>query len=873
MHQTADGVPRVSVIIPAYNCQEKISNCIASALSQTLPQNQFEIIVINDGSTDHTLSICNSIGDEHNNVFVINQENKGVSNARNAGMTHANGKYIAFLDGDDTLAPTTLKAAVDFFDAHYDQIDAVVYPMIITDGKTSRPHVREQILRATGVYDLSKFQNAFALVTNVNVLIKNDESLPRFREDLFVHEDEQFFLSILLKKQKVGFSKEGFYQYNQSPDSAISTKMHPFYQFERNIAFWEDLFGQYKDEAPIYLQASFLNEVSWKLKKNLFFPHHYGKRGLDLALDRISRIMDRVDADLIFASPRSDEYLREFLLSLKASSRCICRTASNTFALEADSTTLLCRKFIEATITHMSIQNNQLALRGELRSCCFPHLEATASIVTGESSYAIELREPASDEAPTQSARSSRYFKVEVPLESNDSTICMQVKAGEALVPARFSFVPRLCLQPSEGIEMCVKEGFRIAISDDRSTISYQPAATSNTMNAALANLRRSIGAGKTSLMLRTMLLAMPRGKNPIWIYCDSGAAPTSNVLAQYLHDSKKKDHIKRFLVVPDELINEEHLVGTNAVAFSSLKHRMIHLKASKIITSCEQFESWCPFSRKTIARLSDLLKYELFLMPHGVRNSFSVDSVKNPDITIDKIFTATKSEYRLYQKVGYFEDQLLPTGLPHFDLLKTANDKKTRLLFAPSWRSYLVDSHPRGKAKAKRNSFINSSYWKGTRDFLSSDELTSLLERHDCFIDIKLHPNSTVYRDCFSELENDRIHLVDRLDESIYSAVITDFSSIAFDFALMELPVLFFIPDESEFKSGLHYRRLLEVPLENEFETASKNAETLISNIRKLLDGDITALPNQRNQSENFFFLDDRNRERCYQALMSSPV
>ena len=114
--------------------------------------------------------------------------------------------------------------------------------MRLYDAKREWPHVREQVLDHTGVFDLAKLQNAFALITNVNAVVKNNDELPRFREDLIVHEDELFFLTILLRKQRVGFCKAGAYRYQQSPDSTIGTKMHPYFQFEDNIGFWEELF-------------------------------------------------------------------------------------------------------------------------------------------------------------------------------------------------------------------------------------------------------------------------------------------------------------------------------------------------------------------------------------------------------------------------------------------------------------------------------------------------------------------------------------------------------------------------------------------------------------------------------------------------------
>lgn len=91
--------PKVSVIIPAYNTEKYIEKCLASVIMQTLKE--IEIIVINDGSTDKTINILNAFNKLDSRIKVINQENKGVSDARNFGMKESAGEYITFIDSDD----------------------------------------------------------------------------------------------------------------------------------------------------------------------------------------------------------------------------------------------------------------------------------------------------------------------------------------------------------------------------------------------------------------------------------------------------------------------------------------------------------------------------------------------------------------------------------------------------------------------------------------------------------------------------------------------------------------------------------------------------------------------------------------------------
>lgn len=92
----------VSVIVPAYNASKSIERCLDSLINQTIP---VEIIVIDDGSTDGTGSICESYSALYPNIHYNRQNNGGVSSARNAGLMMANGKYVGFVDSDDYVSP------------------------------------------------------------------------------------------------------------------------------------------------------------------------------------------------------------------------------------------------------------------------------------------------------------------------------------------------------------------------------------------------------------------------------------------------------------------------------------------------------------------------------------------------------------------------------------------------------------------------------------------------------------------------------------------------------------------------------------------------------------------------------------------------
>lgn len=95
---------KISVIIPIYNCAEWIEKCVNSILNQKLPNSyELQVVLVDDGSSDNSGKICDTLAHENSVVIVIHQSNAGVSEARNKGIDVSDGDWICFVDGDDVL--------------------------------------------------------------------------------------------------------------------------------------------------------------------------------------------------------------------------------------------------------------------------------------------------------------------------------------------------------------------------------------------------------------------------------------------------------------------------------------------------------------------------------------------------------------------------------------------------------------------------------------------------------------------------------------------------------------------------------------------------------------------------------------------------
>ena len=118
-------MPMISIIIPVYNTQQYLPRCIDSILSQSFTD--FELLLIDDGSTDGSGKICDAYAEKDNRIRVFHKENGGVSSARNLGLNEAQGEWICFVDSDDELLPDGLQIMADGISNEVDMIMAGYY--------------------------------------------------------------------------------------------------------------------------------------------------------------------------------------------------------------------------------------------------------------------------------------------------------------------------------------------------------------------------------------------------------------------------------------------------------------------------------------------------------------------------------------------------------------------------------------------------------------------------------------------------------------------------------------------------------------------------------------------------------------------------
>ena len=237
----------ISIIIPIYNAESFIDKCLTSVVLQDMLD--WECILVNDGSTDNSIDICNSWIEKDSKFRLINQVNQGVSAARNIGIEEAKGEWITFVDADDWLEPDYLSSMI----SHSVDSDLVVSGQIreYGDGRTIiyKPKHTNKIHIASDDAEVFNDLNVrFLLYAPHEKLFKaniiKDNKLT-FQVGCSYGEDLQFVYSYLEHIDTVSTIDKALYHYRMADSGTLSTKFRKN-QFDEDYRQWLIVYGFYE---------------------------------------------------------------------------------------------------------------------------------------------------------------------------------------------------------------------------------------------------------------------------------------------------------------------------------------------------------------------------------------------------------------------------------------------------------------------------------------------------------------------------------------------------------------------------------------------------------------------------------------------------
>ena len=218
----------ISVIIPVYNTEQYLKRCIESVLKQTYKN--IEVILVDDGSTDNSLTICNEYANIDNRVSVIHQRNSGVSTARNQGIEIMKGEYFICIDSDDWIEPNMIETLYNYIKNNDADISICNFYINKESGEQSiKNEVKKQELILTdikGMYENLFDEKMFGgylwnKLIKTSIIKDNTEKI-LFNEKIAIEEDVLFLINVLRRCNKIYYNSSAvLYHYFQRNSSAV----------------------------------------------------------------------------------------------------------------------------------------------------------------------------------------------------------------------------------------------------------------------------------------------------------------------------------------------------------------------------------------------------------------------------------------------------------------------------------------------------------------------------------------------------------------------------------------------------------------------------------------------------------------------------
>ncbi len=282
---------KLSIIVSVYNVEKYLRECLDSILCQEF--SDFELIIVNDGSTDDSLAICNEYKTKDRRIRVIDKSNGGVSSARNAGIDVALGEYIAFVDSDDYIVPSMFNIMLSTMIK--DDLDIICADTCVEmEGRLKLNLLYKEERRWTGEEALHEILCDRLDNSSCNKLYRRDLfSTIRYPEGR-VFEDVATIYKLVAASRRVGYIPQALYHYKRRKGSIISSsfdkrgRYHAFlsyrerYEFatERNLPSKMFCLGETIKKALGYLTATYNHpediNPDWDMEVRAFLDK-YGK--------------------------------------------------------------------------------------------------------------------------------------------------------------------------------------------------------------------------------------------------------------------------------------------------------------------------------------------------------------------------------------------------------------------------------------------------------------------------------------------------------------------------------------------------------------------------------------------------------------------
>lgn len=770
-----------SVVAAVYGVEKYLDDFFKSLINQSLDfKSHIQLVMVDDGSPDASAEIIKKWQKKYpSNIVYVKKENGGQASARNLGMDYATGEWLAFVDPDDFLDSDYIYEVDKLLTKQENELLFVSCNTIFfheDKNQFSDSHPLNYRFKKENVIQVTD-ENIFYQLSASSVFFNFSKIRAhglKFHEDIKPNFEDGEFVSRLLLSESgsyISYLPTAKYYYRKRSDGT-STLDNSFLDERRYAQLIDNgylrLLSKSKNELgviPRWLQSTMLYELVWIVKSILSNGHK-----LNFMTEEIK-----------------EEYIRK-----------IRKLAS----------------FID----------DDLILSYSLAGCWFFHKVGILGFFKGEKpDFLIAYAESWDDKKKLLCVK---YFWCgDLPSESifigGKEVFPMYAKKrrhdflGYEFVCERILWIPLPDLE----------ESFILKLDDEFSkiTLKGKQFGPEITCNKFINVLKKSdIDLKKINILakpLRSQAVNVSSRKRfkESWIFMDRDTLADDNAEHLYRYVSINHPEINSFFVLRKKSSHWNRLErdGFKLLEFDSEDHRVAILNAKFIISSHADGYAMNPLPRKDFG---DMLNYKYIFLQHGVTKD-DLSKWLNPK-PIDFFVTATQHEYKSIVEDGgnykFCENEVFLTGFPRHDQLLKLNStrdsgERKNIVIMPTWRNNLMgETLGTANQRALNEDFFKSFYALSWKNLLNSKELKNIAEKFNANVIFYPHANIDLYIDGFdvpSFIEVRRNSNENSMQGTFVNTdiLITDYSSVAFEVAYLNKPVVYFQFDREEFFSGVH--------------------------------------------------------------------
>ena len=875
-----------SVIMAVYNVEPFLKEAVDSLIAQDFGFEKIQLIMVDDGSTDGSGAICDAYAAQYpGNVMVIHKENGGVSSARNTGLQYATGRYYNFMDSDDKLEPNVMSEVHGFFEEHANETDVVAIPLFFFDGQSGQHTLNRKFAKGSRVIDLYR-EYSMVQLSMASTFVKASSMKGRnFDCRLSFAEDAKLLIHILMDKGAIGAVSTAKYCYRKRTTgerSAIQQSQQVYNWYLPYIQFFQESIIQYCEESlgyvPKFVQYTLAYDLQWRFKQKSIPSGILTEQEEVTYKEKLKGILQYLDDSIILEQKSVWQEHKLFALMKKHSEKPAIVKRKDDMFLRFGNTNCYYISNCQFTIEFMTMKSDSCKIEGytvlfpiELNEFCI------YAEVNGELYKCRERFRHETETALGHPILNYYGFDCEIPLNKvvRAYNIRFFISIDDYLIEKRnVVFKGYTPIDPSYEHSYYAKCGWRLMVQKNRISISAVNALGCLKLEVAfLHELWSKNRTGNRKAVFARSLAKVFRmfKRKQIWLLSDKANRADDNGEAffLYLRDKKPKNIVPYFLIEKSSSDYQKLGQYGRVVPYMSWKHKLLYLVADYTISAYSHDEINNPF-RGYDGPYRDLLQEcKYVFLQHGVTKDDVSAGTNKYHKNIKMFVCSAQDEYESILQTptyGYTKKEIALVGLPRYDRLYHA--EKNAIVIMPTWRRDLFgDYHPKDSRWDLKPGFKESAYYKFYEGLLNNKKLLGAADRLGYEINFVPHPIFFPYIDNFSIPNEVKMRGTDVVYRDMFAQnklLVTDFSSVAFDFAYLRKPVLYVHFDTNHYQEGyFDYER-------DGFGEVVYNLEDTVNKMIEYMTNECKLKEEYRVRIDNFFAFNDRNNcQRVYERIL----